>query len=140
MPDMTGSARPISAPGTRTTAGPSPDWSKTMTVPSAEVTVPVRMPFTFRPGPDSAGRLDQAQHFPVVPVEVGEAALVAVAVVARRADRAAARRFGLAGQLVHLLAGFHAEDQDHLGARRRVRDAVPRVRGEHRLGYQHDLG
>jgi hypothetical protein len=49
MPDMTGSARPISAPCTRTTAGPPPDWSKTMTVPSAEVTVPVRMPLMFRP-------------------------------------------------------------------------------------------
>ena len=49
MPDMTGSARPISAPCTRTTAGPSPDRSKTMTVPSAEVTVPVRMPLMFRP-------------------------------------------------------------------------------------------
>jgi hypothetical protein len=54
---MTGSARSFSAPWTKTTAGPAPDWSKTMTVPSAEVTVIVRMPLTPGPWRGSAGRL-----------------------------------------------------------------------------------
>ena len=76
----------------------------------------------------------------MVPVEVGEAALVAVAVVARRADGLAARRLRPVGQRVHLLAGLDAEDEDHLGTRGGVGDAVARVRGERRLGQQHDLG
>ena len=92
------------------------------------------------PGPAQLAGVDQAQRFPVMPVEVGEPALVPVAVVPRRADGTAARRLGLAGQLVDLVAGFHAEDEDHLGARRRVHDAAPRVGGERRLGQQHDLG
>src|SRR5690349_6579225 len=108
-----------------------------MTVPSAEATVPVRMPLMTRSRPGSTGRVDQAQRFPVMPVEVGETTLVTVAVVPRRADRAAACRLGLAGQLVDLVAGLHAENQDYLGARRRVHDAVPRIGGEHRLGQQH---
>ena len=75
-----------------------------------------------------------------MPVEVGESALITVAFVSRRADGAAARRLGRLGQLVDLIAGFQAENQDHLGARARVHDAVPGVGGEDRLGQQHDLG
>src|SRR5437763_329045 len=108
---MTGSARLFSAPWTRTTAGPAPDRSTAMRVPSAEVTVPVWMPLTTAPRPGSAGRLDQAQRFPVVPVEIGETALVPPAVVARRPDGLAAGRLRPVGKRVHLLTGFHAEDE-----------------------------
>src|SRR2546429_9748262 len=111
-----------------------------MTVPSAEVTEPVWMSLMVCSRPGSAGRVDQAQRLPVMSVEVGEPALVTVAFVPWRADRAAARRLGLIGQLVHLVTGFHAENQDYLGTGGRVHDAPPLTKGAKPFCHPHDPG
>src|SRR5579859_7222429 len=99
-----GCALVVNAPCTRMITGPAPERSKTIAVPSAEITRPVAVPLivcVLPCRPDRAtlaaqsGVRYQAQRLPVMAIEIGEPTLIPAAALLWGACGAGAGRQGL---------------------------------------------